>query len=98
MLARYSSPVKGWAVRLGLSSIGSTALLDRRFCQTDPSTGARRDQDSLPADRLRRPVRTGCFISNTRTPATMAQTAATIDELSGGRLSLGLGVWHRPVV
>ncbi len=34
----------------------------------------------------------------TRTPATMAQTAVTIDELSGGRLTLGLGVSHRPVV
>jgi alkanesulfonate monooxygenase SsuD/methylene tetrahydromethanopterin reductase-like flavin-dependent oxidoreductase (luciferase family) len=34
----------------------------------------------------------------TRTPATMAQTAATIDELAGGRLTLGLGVSHRPVV
>jgi alkanesulfonate monooxygenase SsuD/methylene tetrahydromethanopterin reductase-like flavin-dependent oxidoreductase (luciferase family) len=34
----------------------------------------------------------------TRTPATMAQTAATIDELSGGRLNLGMGVSHRPVV
>ncbi len=34
----------------------------------------------------------------TRTPATMAQTAATIDELSDGRMTLGLGVSHRPVV
>jgi alkanesulfonate monooxygenase SsuD/methylene tetrahydromethanopterin reductase-like flavin-dependent oxidoreductase (luciferase family) len=34
----------------------------------------------------------------TRTPATMAQTAATIDELSDGRLNLGMGVSHRPVV
>jgi len=34
----------------------------------------------------------------TRTPATMAQTAATLDELAGGRLTLGLGVSHRPVV
>jgi alkanesulfonate monooxygenase SsuD/methylene tetrahydromethanopterin reductase-like flavin-dependent oxidoreductase (luciferase family) len=34
----------------------------------------------------------------TRTPATMAQTAATIDELSDGRLNLGIGVSHRPVV
>jgi alkanesulfonate monooxygenase SsuD/methylene tetrahydromethanopterin reductase-like flavin-dependent oxidoreductase (luciferase family) len=28
----------------------------------------------------------------------MAQTAATIDAISGGRLTLGLGVSHRPVV
>lgn len=34
----------------------------------------------------------------TRTPATMAQTAATIDELADGRFILGLGVSHRPVV
>ena len=34
----------------------------------------------------------------TRTPATMAQTAATINEVSHGRLTLGLGVSHRPVV
>src|SRR3954471_24243382 len=34
----------------------------------------------------------------TRTPATMAQTAATLDVVSGGRLVLGLGVSHRPVV
>ena len=33
-----------------------------------------------------------------RTPVSMAQTAATIDELSGGRMVLGLGVSHRPVV
>ena len=34
----------------------------------------------------------------TRTPATMAQTAVTVDELSGGRMRLGIGVSHRPVV
>ncbi len=33
-----------------------------------------------------------------RTPATMAQTAATIQDLSHGRLRLGLGVSHKPVV
>lgn len=33
-----------------------------------------------------------------RTPVSMAQTAATIDEYSGGRMVLGLGVSHRPVV
>jgi alkanesulfonate monooxygenase SsuD/methylene tetrahydromethanopterin reductase-like flavin-dependent oxidoreductase (luciferase family) len=41
---------------------------------------------------------TGVVPIYTRTPATMAQTAATIDEFSGGRLTLGLGVSHRPVV
>ncbi len=43
-------------------------------------------------------VGTGVVPIYTRTPATMAQTAATIDELSGSRLTLGLGVSHRPVV
>jgi F420-dependent oxidoreductase-like protein len=43
-------------------------------------------------------VGTGVVPIYTRTPATMAQTAATIDEFSGGRLTLGLGVSHRPVV
>ncbi len=41
---------------------------------------------------------TGVVPIYTRTPATMAQTAATLDELSHGRLTLGLGVSHRPVV
>src|SRR5215203_6778311 len=41
---------------------------------------------------------TGVVPIYTRTPATMAQTAATIDDVSGGRLNLGLGVSHRPVV
>jgi F420-dependent oxidoreductase-like protein len=41
---------------------------------------------------------TGVMPIYTRTPATMAQTAATLDELGDGRLNLGLGVSHRPVV
>jgi F420-dependent oxidoreductase-like protein len=51
---------------------------------------------ALSTDRIR--VGTGVVPIYTRTPATMAQTAATIDELSGGRLNLGLGVSHRPLV
>jgi probable F420-dependent oxidoreductase len=47
-------------------------------------------------ERIR--VGTGVIPIYTRTPASMAQTAATIDEYSGGRLTLGLGVSHRPVV
>jgi alkanesulfonate monooxygenase SsuD/methylene tetrahydromethanopterin reductase-like flavin-dependent oxidoreductase (luciferase family) len=43
-------------------------------------------------------VGTGVVPIYTRTPATMAQTAATIWDISGGRLILGLGVSHRPVV
>ena len=51
---------------------------------------------ALSTSRIR--VGTGVVPIYTRTPATMAQTAATLDELSGGRLTLGLGVSHRPVV
>lgn len=51
---------------------------------------------ALATERIR--VGTGVVPIYTRTPATMAQTAATIDELSGGRLSLGLGISHRAVV
>jgi F420-dependent oxidoreductase-like protein len=41
---------------------------------------------------------TGVIPIYTRTPASMAQTAATVDEFSGGRLILGIGVSHREVV
>lgn len=51
---------------------------------------------ALATSRIR--VGTGVVPIYTRTPATMAQTAATIDDLSGERLTLGLGVSHRPVV
>ncbi|MHB8659719.1 MAG: LLM class flavin-dependent oxidoreductase [Solirubrobacteraceae bacterium] len=51
---------------------------------------------ALATERIR--VGTGVVPIYTRTPATMAQTAATIDELSCGRLNLGLGISHRPVV
>jgi alkanesulfonate monooxygenase SsuD/methylene tetrahydromethanopterin reductase-like flavin-dependent oxidoreductase (luciferase family) len=51
---------------------------------------------ALATERIR--VGTGVVPIYTRTPATMAQTAVSIDELSGGRLTLGLGISHRPVV
>ncbi len=51
---------------------------------------------ALATERIR--VGTGVVPIYTRTPATMAQTAATIADLSGDRLTLGLGVSHRPVV
>src|SRR5215218_11004615 len=51
---------------------------------------------ALATERIR--VGTGVVPIYTRTPASMAQTAATIDDLSGGRMNLGLGVSHRPVV
>jgi alkanesulfonate monooxygenase SsuD/methylene tetrahydromethanopterin reductase-like flavin-dependent oxidoreductase (luciferase family) len=41
---------------------------------------------------------TGVVPIFSRTPATMAQTAATIDEHAGGRMVLGLGVSHRVTV
>jgi alkanesulfonate monooxygenase SsuD/methylene tetrahydromethanopterin reductase-like flavin-dependent oxidoreductase (luciferase family) len=41
---------------------------------------------------------TGVVPIFSRTPVAMAQTAATIDEYSGGRMVLGLGVSHRVTV
>ena len=41
---------------------------------------------------------TGVLPIFSRTPASCAQTAATIDEISGGRFVLGLGVSHRVTV
>jgi F420-dependent oxidoreductase-like protein len=43
-------------------------------------------------------IGTGVVPIYSRTPATMAQTAATLHDLSDGRFNLGLGVSHRPVV
>ena len=51
---------------------------------------------ALSTSRIR--LGTGVVPIYTRAPATMAQQAVTIDEVSGGRLNLGLGVSHRPVV
>ena len=43
-------------------------------------------------------IGTGVVPIYSRTPATMAQEAATVDDLSGGRFILGIGVSHRPIV
>jgi len=51
---------------------------------------------AMRTERIR--VGTGVVPIYTRTPATMAQTAATIDDLSHGRMTLGLGVSHRPII
>jgi alkanesulfonate monooxygenase SsuD/methylene tetrahydromethanopterin reductase-like flavin-dependent oxidoreductase (luciferase family) len=48
------------------------------------------------SQRLR--LGTGVVPIFSRSPATMAQTAATIDEISGGRMVLGLGVSHKVTV
>ena len=42
--------------------------------------------------------RTGVIPIYARTPANMAQSFATLDDLSGGRAIAGLGVSHKPVV
>lgn len=51
---------------------------------------------AMASERIR--IGSGVVPIYSRTPATMAQTAATIDELSDGRFVLGLGISHRPVV
>src|SRR3954451_7112383 len=51
---------------------------------------------ALATSRIR--VGTGVIPIYARTPANMAQTSATITDLSNGRMVLGLGVSHRPVV
>jgi F420-dependent oxidoreductase-like protein len=48
------------------------------------------------SERLR--LGTGVVPIFSRSPATMAQTAVTVDEISGGRMVLGLGVSHQVTV
>ena len=51
---------------------------------------------AVATERIR--LGTGVLPIFSRTPASTAQTAATIDEISGGRMVLGLGVSHRVTV
>jgi alkanesulfonate monooxygenase SsuD/methylene tetrahydromethanopterin reductase-like flavin-dependent oxidoreductase (luciferase family) len=51
---------------------------------------------AVTTNRIR--IGTGVLPIFSRTPVSTAQTAATIDELSGGRMVLGLGVSHQVTV
>jgi alkanesulfonate monooxygenase SsuD/methylene tetrahydromethanopterin reductase-like flavin-dependent oxidoreductase (luciferase family) len=63
---------------------------------------SRRDSITLLAGYAARTSRvtlgTGVIPIYARTPANMAQSFATLDELSGGRAIAGIGVSHKPVV
>jgi F420-dependent oxidoreductase-like protein len=79
----------GLAERLGLDAAYATHIAGRDSLTTLMAyAGA--------SQRIR--LGTGVVPIFSRTPATMAQTAATIDEASGGRMVLGLGISHRVTV
>ena len=84
-------------------TLGRVALADRLGFDSVYTTHiAGRDSLTLlmayaaESERIR--LGTGVVPIFSRTPATMAQTAATIDEASNGRMVLGLGVSHRVTV
>jgi F420-dependent oxidoreductase-like protein len=77
------------AEELGYESVYVTQIAGRDAFMVLAAYAAR-------TERIR--LGTGVMPIYTRTPATMAQTAATLDELSDRRLNLGLGLSHRPVV
>jgi F420-dependent oxidoreductase-like protein len=75
-------------------SLGYEAVYITHVAGRDPLTMC-----TAYADRTER-IRLGTGVTPiySRTPVSMAQTAVTIDEISGGRFTLGIGVSHRPVV
>ena len=77
------------AEELGYASAYVTHLAGRDALQVAMAYAQR-------TERIR--VGTGVVPIYSRTPATMAQEAATIHDASGGRMLLGIGVSHRPVV
>lgn len=77
------------ADRLGFDAVYTTHVAGRDSLTTLMAYAA-------ATERIR--LGTGVVPIFSRTPATMAQTAATIDEFSGGRMVLGLGVSHRITV
>jgi len=77
------------ADRLGFDSVYTTHIAGRDSLTVLMAYAA-------SSDRIR--VGTGVAPIFSRTPATMAQSAATVDEASGGRMVLGLGVSHQAIV
>jgi F420-dependent oxidoreductase-like protein len=77
------------AERLGYESVFVTHIAGRDSLTTLMAYASR-------TERVR--LGTGVMPIYSRKPVTTAMSAATADEFSGGRLVLGLGVSHRPVV
>ena len=77
------------AERLGYESVFVTHIAGRDSLTLLMAYGSR-------SERVR--LGTGVMPIYTRKPATTAMSAATVDEFSGGRLVLGLGVSHRPTM
>ncbi len=77
------------AERLGYESVFITHIAGRDSLTTLVAYASR-------TERVR--LGTGVMPIYSRNPVTTAMSAATADEFSGGRLVLGLGVSHRPVV
>jgi len=75
-------------------SLGYEAVFVTHIAARDPFTVL--TAYAAATERIR--LGTGVTPIYARTPVATAQTAATIDEYSGGRMVLGLGVSHRPVV
>jgi len=77
------------AERLGYESVFTTHIASRDSLTLLMSYAARTERVKLG---------TGVMPIYSRPPATTAMGAATVDEFSGGRLILGVGVSHRPTV
>jgi F420-dependent oxidoreductase-like protein len=75
-------------------SLGYEAVYVTHIAARDPFTVL--TAYAAATERIR--LGTGVTPIYARTPVATAQAAATIDEYSGGRMVLGLGVSHRPVV
>ena len=75
-------------------SLGYESVYVTHIAARDPFTVL--SAYAAATERIR--LGTGVTPIYARTPVATAQTAATLDEYSGGRMILGLGVSHRPVV